>query len=119
MKIEFLIFELDNQKYGIEVKYVQQILRHSVKEDESNLIDLRKIFGLDSSSAGQSVRLTYKGRTFRIRTDAVYEIRSFDKSEVDRIKKNNYIDKLFYSAIQTDDGIIVNLDIEELLNTLS
>ena len=99
MKIEFLIFELDNQKYGIEVKYVQQILRHSVKEDESNLIDLRKIFGLDSSSAGQSVRLTYKGRIFRIRTDAVYE--------------------LFYSAIQTDDGIIVNLDIEELLNTLS
>ena len=65
MKIEFLIFELDNQKYGIEVKYVQQILRHSVKEDESNLIDLRKIFGLDSSSAGQSVRLTYKGRIFK------------------------------------------------------
>ena len=126
METSYLLFELDNEIYAINIDYIVEVMELNktmqVPEDlEVSIIDLRTIFDIEvSKSKNKEVIVINKNsEQVGLIIDRTLEIGSYDKK---LIKQTNAVSKnlrKFIKNVICDEGKrIMILDIESIINQL-
>lgn len=136
MKNSYVLFNLENQGYAIDIDLVIEVTELcettkipgygdfmegvlNLRGDVISIIDLKKRLGLkDLYNKNKQILIVNKdGDQVGLIVDNARDIRSYDEEMLVKTSAFNMIDKdLIEKIINTEDEIIIALDIDQILN---
>jgi len=137
--LQLVIFNLDNEEYGVEIGQVREIIKMeeitkiprapdyiegviNLRGQVTTVISLRKIFGLEEKEVDQYTRIIVAeidGLTLGITVDAVNEVLKLPKKNIEptpAIVANDVGTKYLHGVGKLNDRLLILLDMQKVMN---
>ncbi|RLI76574.1 chemotaxis protein CheW [Archaeoglobales archaeon] len=137
--MQIIVFELGNEKYGVDISQVKEIIRVSeitripntpdfvegvidLRGQITTVINLRKKFGMEPKPMDANTRIIiieHNGSTIGMIVDTVSEVMHLLEEDIDKLPSvttSNDASNILKGIAKTSNGLIILVDLIKILN---